>query len=550
MLKPFYYFCVLLFLASFTGCVSQQSLTTTSTDHSTTEPTEALNDVPLALALHINDKEFLLKEEYFINNYAEHSCLIATSKPIPPNIWDTLAEGYGLPPTPKDARIEREFNWYKNNPRYIARVSYRANSFFYHIVEELKKNDMPLELALLPIVESAFDPFAYSHGSASGIWQFIPATGKKFGLQQDWWYDGRRDVNASTQAAIDLLQYLYKRFDGDWYHAIAAYNSGEGRVRNAIRRNKMAGKPTDFWHLKLPEETEAYVPKLVALAKIVKDAKKYNMPLSPIENKPVLKLVTLENQIDLAVAASMAGISINELYRLNAGFNRWATGPGGPYQLMLPLDSAETFSKKLKEHESSAINWNRYKVQSGDVLSVLAKKHNTSTDAIKKINKLNSDTIRVGQYLLIPTGVKKPDFYSISPQQYREQKNNAANGLLRTEHKVVAGDSLWKVAKTHGVSIEKLAKWNSMTSKDTLRLNQTLVIWQNKTKVNAPLLWEKDKTIRRVGYVVRNGDSLYVIAKKFNVQVDEIMKWNSLTKHKYLQPGQHLTLFVDVAQVQ
>ena len=189
---------------------------------------------------------------------------------IEPNLWQHAANQFTFE-IPDNKRVTAQKNWYLRHPSYMRRVSKRASPFLYHIVEQIEQHDMPMEFVLLPIVESAFDPFAYSHGSAAGMWQFIEGTGKRFGLKQTWWYDGRRDAIASTEAAMKYLAYLHKFFDGNWLHALAAYNSGEGRVRNAIRKNKRLGKPTDFWSLSLPRETRAYVPKLLALADILKN---------------------------------------------------------------------------------------------------------------------------------------------------------------------------------------------------------------------------------------------------------------------------------------
>ncbi|WP_340677608.1 transglycosylase SLT domain-containing protein, partial [Paraglaciecola sp.] len=257
-----------------------------------------------------------------------------------------------------DQRVEEQRAWYLRHPAYMQRVALRAKPFLHLIVEEIEQQNMPLELVLLPIVESAFDPFAYSHGRAAGMWQFIPSTGKRFGMKQTWWYDGRRDVVASTKGAMAYLNYLNKMFDGNWLHALAAYNSGEGRVMGAIKKNKKANKSTDFWHLDLPRETRAYVPKLLALADILSNSEKYGFQWPEIENQALTKLVDVGSQIDLALAAEMAGLSVKELHALNPGYNRWATDPDGPFELLLPIDKAEKFSQAITQTESKdRLNW-------------------------------------------------------------------------------------------------------------------------------------------------------------------------------------------------
>lgn len=271
------------------------------------------------------------------------------------DVWERASAKFALT-IPDDARVTAQKKWYLKHPEYMSRVVKRAKPFLYYIVEEIEKRDMPMELVLLPIVESAFDPFAYSHGRAAGMWQFVPATGKRFGMDQARWYDGRRDVIASTQGALDYLTYLNKMFDGDWLHALAAYNSGEGRVMRAIKSNKRAGKPTDFWNLSLPRETRAYVPKLLALADILKHKEEYAFAWPEVENVAVIKVVDIGSQVDLAFAADLAGLSLKELHGLNPGFNRWATSPEGPHRLVLPLDKADAFSQALAKIDQKNVS--------------------------------------------------------------------------------------------------------------------------------------------------------------------------------------------------
>lgn len=262
------------------------------------------------------------------------------------DVWQRIRSNLNLT-IPKNSRVASQRDWFVKHPTYLTRVAKRAEPFLFYIVEELEANNMPIEIALLPIVESAFDPFAYSHGRASGMWQFVPGTGKRFGMKQNWWYDGRRDVVASTQGAIEYLKYLNEFFDGDWMLALAAYNSGEGRVRRAVRKNQKKNLPTDFWSLDLPKETRAYVPKLLALADIVKRSDELKIKLHEIENSSVLTQVNIGSQLDLAKAAQLAELSLTELQRLNPGFNRWATDPDGPHYLLLPSHKVAVFEEGL-----------------------------------------------------------------------------------------------------------------------------------------------------------------------------------------------------------
>ena len=442
-------------------------------------------------------------------------------------------------------RIAAQRNWYLKHPNYMKRVAKRAKPFLHLIVEKLEQQNMPLELVLLPIVESAFDPFAYSHGRAAGMWQFIPSTGKRFGMKQTWWYDGRRDVMVSTQGAIDYLNYLVKMYDGNWLHALAAYNSGEGRVKRSIKKNKKAGKPTDFWNLDLPKETRAYVPKLLALADILTNNEQYNFEWPKIDNIPLTKEVVVGSQIDLALAADMAGLTVKELHALNPGYNRWATDPNGPYNLLLPIDKVEKFSTQLAKTDSSQrLNWVRHKVRSGDSLLRLAKKYHTTADIISKVNELKSNVIIAGEYLIVPVALKSLDSYSLSKEQRLAKTQSKKRGAYKLNHTVKSGDTFWELSRKYKVNLRQLAKWNGMAPTDTLRPGKKLVVWVK----NASKGQRKDAVMRTLTYTVRNGDSLARIAGKFNVKVSDIQKWNQSKLKKYLQPGQKLKIFVDVTR--
>jgi membrane-bound lytic murein transglycosylase D len=442
-------------------------------------------------------------------------------------------------------RIAAQRNWYLKHPNYMKRVAKRAKPFLHLIVEKLEKQNMPLELVLLPIVESAFDPFAYSHGRAAGMWQFIPSTGERFGMKQTWWYDGRRDVMGSTQGAIDYLNYLVKMYDGNWLHALAAYNSGEGRVKRSIKKNKKAGKPTDFWNLDLPRETRAYVPKLLALADILTNSDKYNFEWPKIDNIPFTQEVAVGSQIDLALAAEMAGLTVKELHALNPGYNRWATDPNGPYNLLLPIDKVEKFSTELAKTDSSQrLNWVRHKVKSGDSLLKLAKKYHTTTDIISKVNELKSNVIIAGEHLIIPVALKSLDSYSLSQDQRLAKIQSKKSGEYKLNHTVINGDTFWDLSREYKVNLRQLAKWNGMAPTDTLRPGKKLVVWLDNVSKGQ----RRDAVMRTLTYTVRNGDSLARIAEKFNVKVSDIQKWNQAKLKKYLQPGQKLKIFVDVTR--
>ncbi|WP_292956352.1 LysM peptidoglycan-binding domain-containing protein [Neptuniibacter sp. UBA847] len=468
----------------------------------------------------------------------------------PSDLWQVTRDEMQLDLHLENERVQSQLKSFLKHPTYMDRIVKRATPYYFHIVNEAIKRDIPTELALLPIVESAYDPFAYSHGRAAGAWQFIPSTGKYFGLTQNWWYDGRRDIISSTDAAYKYLSQLNKRFDGDWLLALAAYNAGGGTVSLAIKKNKRQNLPTDFWSLKLPKETMAYVPKLLAIAELVKNAEKYNVALKPMPNQPYFSQIDTQSQIDIAQAATMAGITTKELYLLNPGFNRWATAPEGPHRLLVPVANKAQFNKALSELPADKrVQWTRYTIKSGDSLSTIAQAFETSVELIRKTNNIANNNIRAGKTLLVPTASQLSSEYVLSQHQrhIQKQKNiSRTTDRKDTYHTVKSGDSFWSIAKTHNVGVRQLASWNSMAPGDSLAIGKRLVIW---SKPQQSVISSADRQIiRKVGYKVRSGDSLARIAGKFNVRIDDILQWNKISKRNYLQPGQRLTLYVDVTR--
>ena len=516
---------LLVLVMTLSGC---QTLTTLNTD----SQNQALDQLEGASPNDISTALMMNAQYQQVNDIEEEA-------PVFDDVWERIRYQLSID-IPQNRPVVAERNYYARHQAYLDRISKRAEPYLHFIVEEIEKREMPIEIALLPIVESAFDPYGYSHRTASGIWQFMPATGERFDLKQNWWYDGRRDIVQSTRAALDYLSYLHKTLEGDWLNAIAAYNSGEGRLLRAIKKNRKKHLPTDFWSLDLPRETTAYVPKLLALADLLKRADDFNVSWKPIINAQVVEVVNIESQIDLALAADMADMTLTELYRLNPGFNRWATDPDGPHFLLIPTDKVEQFTEKLAATDiKNRLRWQQYKVKKGDSLSVIASKFTTSTNAIKSLNKLNSNVIRVGQQILVPLTDGK-----INSEHLPQQVRAAANKSLRTKlsHTVKSGDTLWDISREYDVTMGELAKWNKLKKNAVLRLNQKLVVYKsaNQPKESA------NNTNRTITYKVRRGDSLARIASKFNLTVSDIIKWNDLAGQKYLQPGQKLKLKVDV----
>lgn len=456
-----------------------------------------------------------------------------------PEFWDQLRNSFRLDDTNHKAVADR-VKLFANNSSQVERIINRGEPYLAYIFNEVRERNLPGEITLLPFVESGYDPFAYSHGRAAGLWQFIPGTGKMYGLKQDWWYDGRRDIVASTGAALDYLEKLHKQFDGDWLLALAAYNSGAGTVNKAIRKNRQAGRPTDFWHLKLPRETSAYVPKLLAISSVVREPGKYGVTLSPVAMKPAFTIVETQGQLDIGVASELAGIETEELYRLNPGYNRWATHPDGPHQLVIPLANSDRFTRNLNAlPESQRVKWVRHKIRSGETLTHIARRYDTTVKVLSSTNQLRSTNIRAGRHLLVPVAAKDPSRYAVINKKLQPGSTSGS----KLTYKVRNGDSLWGIANKHKVSVKQVTRWNRLDSGSLIKPGQKLVIWQKGKEAGS------EKRVRSVNYTVRNGDSLYRISKKFSVSIADLRRWNNLQKGKYLQPGQHLKLYVDVTRL-
>ncbi|ORU94268.1 MAG: lytic transglycosylase [Cycloclasticus sp. symbiont of Bathymodiolus heckerae] len=466
---------------------------------------------------------------------------------LPITLWQRLFALYQLPSI-QNEQIQAEINWYSKHPEYLSRVQKNATPYLYHIVNEVEKRGIPGELALLPIVESAYRPFAYSHGRAAGLWQFIPSTGRAFGLQQTWWYDGRRDVYRSTNAALTYLTQLSKRFNNNWLLALAGYNAGGGSVSLAIRKNKRRGLDTDFWALKLRKETKHYVPKLIAIATILANAEKYNITLIDIPNAPYFERVNTIKQIDLARAAELADISIEELYVLNPSFNQWATSPKGPHFLLIPVDKAAGFKTKLATlPDSQRLKWVRHKVKPGETLGHIARLYRTTTKQIIQANAIKNNLIHEGKHLLIPTANYNNSLYANSVEMRKNAIVNTPRKGYKIEYYVKSGDSFWTIARRYHVGVRQLSKWNAMAPRDTLKIGQKLVIWSKNSHSSAGTLLTSSRKHQTIRYTVRNGDSLYLISRKFNVSINDLKRWNTLNK-KYLKPGQKLKIIVDVTR--
>jgi len=451
-------------------------------------------------------------------------------QPAPPiDTWQRLRQGFEITPNKLPYSANKQLQRYLKNPHNLNLLFEDSAPFLFHVTEQLENANLPLELALLPIVESNYDPLAYSPSHAVGLWQFIASTATSLGLERSRWYEGRRDVVHSTAAAATYLAYLNKQFNGNWLHALAAYNSGEGVVRKAIRKNRRLGKSTDFWSLRLPRETKNYVPQLMALAYIVKDAETLEVKLPDIANTAYFSVVELPAQIELDKIIEVTGVDDAIFTKLNSAYRRSVTPPEPGYHILLPVEKSQLLSDFL--NTSDPATWAEYReyiVKSGDTLSHIAKRYEQTTAQIKITNRLRNDFLRVGQVLRIPPigEVAVLTEYKTPP--------------TRT-YIVSAGDTLSEIAAKHRVSISSLKRANNLTS-NLIKVGQELVI-------KAPTSGPKTTPVRKLNYQVRSGDSLYLIAKRFDLKITDITSWNKLDKNKYLQPGQRLTLYINPLRI-
>lgn len=444
------------------------------------------------------------------------------------NIWDRIRSGFKLQDhLDSNPRIEQQRLLFSSRPNSIEIASERGSPYIHYIVEQLEEREMPLELALLPIIESAYNPFAFSPAQAVGLWQFIPSTGRHFNLQQTSWYDGRRDITASTTAALRYLTYLHGLFNDDWLLALAAYNAGEGTVSRAIERNQKLGLPTDYWNLPLPQETRDYVPKLLALSQMVQSPEAYGLDLNPIANEPYFEVVALKQRMDLARVAKMADIDEDEIYQLNPAFTRRIT-LDGPQHLLVPSAKAEMFAANLALMKpQDLVDWQQYKVRPGDTLGAIANRHHLSINIVRDINQLRNDRLQIGQVLSIPL----PAGGDQSPQLLHAVARSQPAPL---SYRVRKGDNLWDIAKAKNVSVRDLQRWNNLSG-SSLKVGQALFLQaagSNQQVKPSPTY-----------YKVKKGDSLYEIAKRFNVRVNNLKTWNPRDS-AMLKPGQTLTLYL------
>ncbi|BBJ22982.1 transglycosylase SLT domain-containing protein [Candidatus Nitrotoga sp. AM1P] len=426
------------------------------------------------------------------------------------DLWQRIRNGYALRQLDSPLVASHE-QWYAKRPDYMQRMTERGQRYLHFIVEEVERRGMPSEIALLPMIESAFNPRGYSTASASGIWQFIPSTGKHFGMQQNWWYDGRRNIISATLGALDYLQKLHGMF-GDWELALAAYNWGEGAVQRALAHNRKLGLPENYASLKMPSETRNYVPKLQAIKNIISDPANFGLALHPVPNQPYFVAVSTSNNIDMELAAGLADVTLDEFRALNPAHNRPVILQENSEVLLLPVDKVETFRANLANNNLPLVSWQAYKSKKGEHLNGLATRFGLSPETLRSINSLSTQTkVSTGQMLLVPLNGKNTDNEFEAFNTHPVLANQLLKNAIR--YTVRKGDTLSAISRLYKVSVEKLQEWNNNIK--TLNPGQHIFIVKlDKT----PRLSRADKNRGKLGMASKK-------TKKFMYKTQRIAQY-------------------------
>lgn len=418
------------------------------------------------------------------------------------NLWDILRTEFSLDHHEDDPAVQAQIEWFMQHQDFLLNSAERAAPYLYYILQQTHKRHLPTEVVLLPIIESAYNPFAYSPAGAAGIWQMMPNTATGYGIYQDGWYDGRRDVITSTKAALNYLSYLASFFDNNWLLAFAAYDTGEGNVSTAIRKNIRDGYNTDFWSLPLAQETRDYVPRLLALSAIIAHPERYPVYFPPVHNAPCLAQIDVGEQIELKHAATLAGMTLKKLMQLNPGYSRAITSPHGPHKLVLPIESVAQFSENLAMLPIYVHNKHSYKMKTGETLASIAKQFNSSPIVMQRLNQLNPRS-RNKVDKPIPSATKsilaaERIAENIKPKNTQEALLLASNAAEKSRDKLITalerigkhytiqpgdmvylshrGDDLDSIAKRFNVTKDQLLASNPLATKDTIHSGQRLVI--------------------------------------------------------------------------
>ena len=446
---------------------------------------------------------------------------VSKSIPLADNVWDRIRGFNQNKQDYLDKKTTDYINAYLKNPTQLDMLFEKGRYFIYFVLEELERYSLPPELALLPYIESSYDPFSISSSGAMGIWQFMPATARIYGLKDNWWYEQRHDPLASSRAAVRYLAYLHNRFNKDITYTLAAYNGGPTLLETRIKQNIQSGKPTNYKNLKLPKQTLEYVPKFMAIRELVINAEKYGIILPNFPNEPVLGSIELDGQVEILAFSEFANLKPEFVYKLNAGYTKWASPPGKKTTFNVPIELEKELNlKKDKFIQDNQINWVTHKVSSGDSLWKIARKYGTEVSILKKVNYLKSDILGIDQELLIP--LSNEQNLAFIPYQ---------------AHIISEGDTLWKLGKKYKISPAEIAKNNG------LRLNAPLTIGKELNIGNKNIYRTINSKKRTILYSVKQGDSLYRIADIFNIEISDIKKINELENNE-IAPGQVLKIII------
>nr|WP_295076052.1 transglycosylase SLT domain-containing protein [uncultured Roseateles sp.] len=415
------------------------------------------------------------------------------------DLWVRVRSGFAMPELDNDL-VRKAENYYSSRPDYVARMTERGSRYMFHIIEEVEKRGMPTELALLPFIESAFNPQAMSTAKASGMWQFVPATGRDFDLKQNIFRDDRRDVLASTRAALDYLSRLNKKFGGDWQLALAAYNWGQGNVQRAIERNQKAGLPTDYDNLRMPDETRYYIPKLQAVKNIVLNPQKFALTLPPMANHPYFLSVNIDRDMDLAVAARLAGMSVDEFKQFNPQMNKPVMLAAKTTQVLLPYDNASAFAVNLAAHRGPLASWTAWVVPRTMKSAEAARQVGMAESELLDVNKIPPRMlVKQGSTLLVPRSAQRQEDVS------EHLADNASLALApdvpplqKRSLKAGKADTVASLAARYKLSAEQVAQWNKVDAKARFKPGQTVVIYTPTGRSTEKLAQQKSVKSRSV----------------------------------------------------
>ena len=454
--------------------------------------------------------------------YQEPEPIIAIkSDAIYESVWDRIALNSTIQNQVLDEETLKYLNAYLASPEQLKKLLVKGEYFIFFVLEQLEKYDLPPELALLPYIESNYDPFSISTSGAMGLWQFMPATARIYGLEDTWWYEQRHDPLISTKAAVRYLAYLHNRFGKDLTYTLSAYNGGPTLLEKQIKLNRRTGKAVDYKSLRLPKQTKAYVPKFKAIVELIINAKKYDIQLPKFPNRSVLGQIILDGQIEIFAFSEFSDLKPEFIYKLNAGFTKWASPPGKTTTFNIPIEFVELLNKKKGEFtQANQINWVTHKVSKGDSLWKIADQYDTEVLVLKTVNYLQSNLLNLNQQLLIPLSNSRNQTFI--PYQ---------------AHIISEGDTLWSLGIKYGISPTEIAKNNGLKINSDLRIGKQLNIG------NKNIYRTINSKKRTILYSVKQGDSLYRIADIFNIQIKDIIELNSISDNE-IKPGQVLKIII------